>query len=63
MQGFSHLEIMASSSSHGSRPTKDSSNTSKSNSSSFLFSSDDEMIQEMFVDMDRQRQYTQFLQL
>jgi hypothetical protein len=48
---------MASSSSHGSSSTRDSFNTSKSNSSSYSFLSDDGMIQEMFVDMDRQRQY------
>jgi hypothetical protein len=42
---------------HGSSSTRDSSNTSKSNNSSSSFSSDDGMIQQMFVDMDKQRQY------
>ncbi len=52
IEGFSHLEIMASSSNHGSNSTRDNSNTSKSNSSSSSSSNDDGM-QEMFTKMDR----------
>jgi len=48
IEGFSHLEIMASFSNHDS-------STFGSNSSSSSSSSDDGM-QEMFVDMDRQKQ-------
>ncbi len=52
VEGFFHLKIMASSSNHGSM--RDNSSISRSNSSSSSFSSDDGM-QEMFVDMDRQK--------
>ncbi len=50
---FFHLEIVASSSRHGSNFTKDTSNTWGLNSSSS--SNVDEMIHEMFANMDRQR--------
>ncbi len=52
-QRFFHLEIMASSSSHGSNFTQDTFSTLGSNSSSS--SSVDEMIHEMFANIDRQR--------
>ncbi len=45
MKGFSPLDFMTSSSSHGSRST--------GNNSSFLSSNDNEM----FANMDKQRQY------
>ncbi len=55
VEGFSHLEIIASSSSHGSSSIGDSLNTYGSNSSSSSSSIDDGM-QEMFANMDRQKQ-------
>jgi hypothetical protein len=55
LEGFSHLEIMASSSNRGFNSTGDSSSTSESNSPSSSSSSDNGM-QEMFVNMDRHKQ-------
>ncbi len=54
MEGFS--EIMVSSSSHGSSFTRDSFNISESINLNSSSSSDDKMIHEMFVNMDKQRQ-------
>jgi len=54
VEGF--LEIMVSSSSHGSSFIRDSFNISKSISFNSSSSSDDEMIHEMFVNMDKQKQ-------
>ncbi len=54
VEGFSLLEIMASSSIHGSSSMKDNFRTSKSNSSSSSSSSDNGM-HEMFANMDKQK--------
>ncbi len=54
-EGFFHLEIVASSSSHGSNFTQDISSNLGSNCSNFSSSSVDDMIHEMFANMDRQR--------
>jgi hypothetical protein len=55
VEGFYHLESMTSSSNHGSSSTRNSFSTFGSNSFGFSSSSDDGM-QEMFVDMDKQKQ-------
>jgi hypothetical protein len=60
VEGFSHLEIMASSSNHGSSFTGDNFSIFRSNSSSFSSSSDNGM-QEMFAYMDNKKNV--FLQL
>ncbi len=54
-EGFFHLEIVASSSSHGSNFTRDTSNNLVSNCSNLSSSSVDETRHEMFANMDRQR--------
>jgi hypothetical protein len=55
IEGFVHLEIMASFSNHGFSSIGDSSNTFDSNSFSFSSSNDDGMY-EMFTNMDIQKQ-------